>query len=239
MHKLSVPLPPGTTAPVADLDGYDDETGGLVNLCECRCCVEASPGREECYETSKLMFEVRKCTLCDAQRCARNFRHVCTTGTSLVKAVCIERKAWFMRLVPFAFIVTTIVLVVYALLTHKVDPVNSYWEIRETVPITLQHPRSLLKNVPPAQLQTPLDPIRSGCASPRSGARTPTVNLSEQASLLESAADVLRADFGNQTSQPGHRERNERPSPLSRSSTPPLLSLSTVPEIDEEEEEGV
>lgn len=236
VQKIALPAAPKGTIPSTGIDGYDDVDGGLTNICECKCCIETSPGSQKCYETSKLMFEVRKCTICDAQRCMSNFSNVCTARASLVKALCVERRSWFMRLVPCAFVVATCVLIGYALVAPKKDPTEGYWAVREVASLSIQHSRNILKDVPPAQLQTPLDPIRSGRESPRTGARSTRMTPSEQSSLLESAADALRKDVRGQPPQAASHEWPERRSPLSRSSTPPRLSLSTVPEIDEEEE---
>lgn len=124
MAAWSLPTARFLSAP----DGYDDKDGTLTNMCECECCYDIELGRVECMSSSAMMFEVRKCSQCDVHSCEARFRAVCA-NSSVRKAVCVERRAWFLKLLPSIFIFTTLGLIVYGCCFRTTPPRMPYYEV--------------------------------------------------------------------------------------------------------------
>lgn len=96
-----------------------------ANTCQCECCYNYGIQRHtECISSVYTMFDVAQCVDCTVATCAKNFPISCDEPTSVVNTSCIVRKGWILRLLPIAFIIISIGLLVYGIFFKKFDGYN-------------------------------------------------------------------------------------------------------------------
>jgi hypothetical protein len=111
--------------------------------------------------SSSLIFEVATCGVCNADACASTYENICSSSSaSLVRANCVERRAWFVRLVPILFIASALVLVVCGFLfQHRPPPQTPYNTLRDPLPPPALS-RPTLKTVESASFGDPRGPVQ-------------------------------------------------------------------------------
>lgn len=96
-----------------------------ANTCQCECCYNYDNQKHsECISSAYTMFDVAQCIDCTVAACAEKFPISCDEPTSVVNTSCIVRKGWLLRLLPIAFIIVSIGLLVYGIFFKKFDGYN-------------------------------------------------------------------------------------------------------------------
>lgn len=96
----------------------------LEDVCECECCYKTSAGKTECVSKSATSFESQSCLACNKSTCAQLFKKECGKPGTNIEVGCFERTAWYLRLIPVIFVVSTAALLFYGLFIKTYDGYN-------------------------------------------------------------------------------------------------------------------
>lgn len=96
----------------------------LEDVCECECCYELEKGRLECVRSSATTFKSFTCTNCNVSACAMNFPRSCAGKGVSINVKCVERTAWYLRLIPVVFLFATVSLLFYGFFIKTFDGYN-------------------------------------------------------------------------------------------------------------------